>query len=239
MFTSDGNSAITLMKFDETRDFKGQKCEKSFSSPVDMSKNLGLRVVVKGNGVQSKDAICIRLSSMDPGTGFGDYVIKLDFEGWRYILLTNLDNAENPKLKFSGMTDNLYTVHKNPVDFTKIRSMRVYGAGECKGVRIRTIEAVPLIPNTLTNPSITVGEAFVTFDGVLQSGEYIEYNVGDKVALVYDNVGKSRTIGVTTKGRLRVPSGDFTAKVSGDAAHDNMPTEVCLTLGLYGNFIHN
>lgn len=239
LYSSDCSSSIPLLSFNEQVDISNQNCEKRFASPIDLSQHLGIKVSIKGNGVESNDAICIRLSSLAPVTGCGDYYVPLNFEGWRDIILTDLDNAEFSYKDFPGMDDVNYTVHRYDVDFTSIRSIRVFKSGECKGVKIKKIEAVPLIPNTLTNPTVRLGKASLVFNDVLQSGEYLEYTVGDKSATVYDYIGTSRTIKVSKKGRFRVPSGNFTATVTGTPGVTGAPSQATLTFGLYGKFIKN
>lgn len=241
MYSSGGTTSVLLMKLNDASELNSQKLETTFATPIDISKHLGIKVRVKGNGSESKDAICIRLLqvSTGSGTGVGDFIVKLNFEGWRNVVLTNLDNAEFGGLKFKGMDDPLYMVHRYPIDFSKIKSVRLYLAGECSGVRIDSIEAVSLVENALTNPVVRVGNASVTFKDVIKSGEYIEYSSGTKTALVYDSIGNSRTIYVKRKGRLRVPSGSFTVTMGGKPELSESPAAVALTVGLHGDFIHN
>lgn len=237
MFSSDGNGAIPLMTFDETKDFIGQNLEKKYTEPIDLNNYLGIRVRVKGNGKESKDAICVRLSSLSPNTGVGDFIVRLNFEGWRDVLLTNLDNAEAPDLKFEGKDDGLYPINRNYVNFSRVRSVRVFHSGECKGTRIKQIDAVPLKSNSLINPVVSVDGSSIQFLGDIQSGEYIELYPGEKNAMVYDRIGNGRSISIRRDGRLLIPSGPFKATVSGRAEYDDMPSNVTLTIGLYGQFI--
>lgn len=241
MLSSDCSSSVPLITFNENVSIGEQTHEKSFDVPLNLSKHLGLKVRIKGNGSESKDAICIRLSSASTGsgTGVGDYVVRLNFEGWRDIILSNLDNAEFTDLKFKRMEDPLYNVHRYNVDFSKINSIQLFFSEECKRVKIRSIEAVPLVNNALTNPIVRVGNTKVTFKDTIQSGEYIEYTVGDKAALVYDSIGNSRRISVSKSDGFCVPNGEFTASVFGMPKFEDAPSEVVLTFGLYGKFIHN
>jgi len=241
MYSSNGTSPVLLMKFNDALELKSQRLEKSFAAPIDISKHLGIKVRVKGNGQESKDAICIRLSQIPTGsgTGVGDYIVKLDFEGWRDVVLTSIDNAEYGGMKFKGMDDPLYNVHRYPINFSKIKSIKLFLAGECDDVRVGSIEAVPLVENALSNPIVRIGNSSVTFKDVIKSGEYIEYASGAKTALVYDSIGNSRTINVKRKGRLRVPYGAFSVIVDGDPELPETPAVVTLTIGLYGDFIFN
>ena len=238
LYSSDCFKTVRLMSSDELTEQNSQKCEKTFASPLNLKELLGLKVTLQGNGVASKDAVCIRLHSSETG-GYADYVVRLNFEGTRDILVTNTDNAEYRDLYFLGAEDNLYRTHRTDVDFSKVKFVQVFKSSNCKTATVLSIDAVPLVSNALANPVVAVNGASVTFQGTLQSGEYLEYNAGERSVVVSDSIGNARTINVKRKGRFVVPSGDFTANVSGIAEHDNMPAEVCLTFGLYGNFIHN
>ena len=111
-------------------------------------------------------------------------------------------------------------------------------SGDCSGVRVERIDAVPLISNVLKKPIITIRNTSVSFLDSIKSGEYLEYNPGDEFALVYSRNGNYRVVNVEDKN-FRVPRGKFTAQITGEAEQKNAPTEVVLTFGLYGTFIHN
>ena len=238
MYSSDFSSSVPLLRYSESSDAFGQKCEMAFSPSLDLSKHMAILVTVKGMGQDSTEAICVRLCSAG-STGYADYVIRLNFDGWRDVVLPNLDNAEYPDLKFKGMEDNLYSMHRKDVDFSRVRSVQLFKTVGCKEVYIRKIEAVPLVENALYNPAIQFGSASVTFLDTLRSGEYIEYYAGGKTALIYDRVGDSRTVKVRRRGRFRVPNGSYHTTVSGDSELKGAPSEVVLTMGLFGQFIRN
>lgn len=238
MYTSDCSSLISLLSFDKNVDISEQNRKKAFSNVLDLRNNLGIKVRIKGNGLESSDAVCIRLSSLN-SAGVADYVVRLDFDGWREVILTSLDNGEIPDQAFEGKEDDIHKVHRFFVDFSKINCVEVFKSVGSKVVRIDSIAAVPLKQNHLINPRLKLGSASITFNDTIESGEYIEYNVGDKTATVYDEIGNSRSVRVQRKGRFIVPKGSFTATVSGEPELKNAPSEVTLTFGLYGKFIHN
>lgn len=238
LYSSDGSSGINLMWFNESVDLKEQSSEKTFNTPLDLSNHLGIKVTVKGNGMESKDAICIRLRSLG-SNGYADFVVLLNFQGWREVILPNLDNAENKGLSFKGMDNNQYNVYRRDVDYTQVKYVQVFKSEGCKDARLKSIDAVPLSSNSLTEPSVHVGSANVTFMDVINSGEYVEYKAGERSAHVYDSMGNSRNIMVKRKGRFRVPNGHFTATVSGKPELNGAPSEVTLTVGVYGNYFKN
>ena len=237
LYSSNGSSAIHLMSFNENEMLPDGKIEKRFPQPINIENNLGIKVNLKGEGIESKNALCIRLLSEAPG--YADYVVRLNFDGWREIVLSNLDNAETQDLEFKGREYALYSNYYYDVDFSKIKSVQLFKAGDCKNVRLKSIEAVPIVSNSLTNPKVVLGNSSITFNGTIESGEYIEYQAGNKSALVFDRFGNSREIKVKRRGRFNVPKGFFTAKIEGEAELENAPSEVALTIGLFGSFIHN
>lgn len=238
LYSSDCTSTVPLMQFEENKSLGSQFLEKSFSTPINLTKHLGIKVSIRGNGYHSTDAICIRLRSSGI-SGYADYVVRLNFDGWRDIIVPNLDNAEYKDLKFEGMEDNLYRMHRKEVEFAAVRYINVYLSEDCGEVRIRNVEAVPLLNNSLTNPVVYTGHSQVMFLGELESGEYVEYSAGSKTAMIYDYMGNSRPIKVLRKGRFEVANGDFEMSVSGEASITDAPMGVVLTTGIFGRFITN
>jgi len=238
LFSSDSKDGIPLMAFGDTKDRSNLKAKKTFSNPIDLSNHLGLKVSVKGSGHASSDAICIRLRSAAK-SGYADYVVHLNFEDWRDIVLTDLDNGENPDLVFDCMEDNLYDMYRRNIDFKNVSSIQIFKSGDCNNVEIKKIEAVPLVSNHLCNPTVKMGSSYVIFKDILHSGEYIEYNVGDKDAVIYDKIGNHRNVSVLMHKEFIVPKGRFSACVVGEPERFYVPSEVVLTIGLYGKLIKN
>ena len=237
-FSSVSNSSsIVLLQSSNAIELKENGMTKDFSTPLDLSGHKALRVTVKGNGNDSKDAICVRLGASS-GVAYADYVIRLNFDGWREVVVPGLDNGEYPDLVFKDMSDDVSRVHQNSVDMSKVSYVKIYQTSNAKA-SVRKIESVPIVSNALTNPTIHIGRTSVTFNGTIQSGEYVEYTTGAQEALVYDNIGNNRVISVSRSGRFRIPQGRFTAKVSGTSEVEGVPSGVILTFGLYGKFIHN
>ena len=238
LYSSDCSSSISLMRFDDSSEIRGQQLLKNYSSPLDLSKHLAIRVIIQGNGPESSDALCIRLRSSST-SGYSDYIVKTNFNGWKEVVLADLDNAEYPDIVFTDMEDENYRMHRQTIDYSTVRSVQLFVSGACNGVKIKAIDAVPLITNDITNPTVQLGSAAVTFTDVLRSGEYLEYNAKQGDAIIYDSVGNSRSVNVLKKGRFSVPHGRFEASVSGILAIEKAPSQVVLTFGLSGKFIHN
>ena len=238
LYSSDESTIINLLHYDERTSLTDGVIEKRYPQPINIAENLGIKVSLHGGGKDSKDALCIRLRSAET-PGYADYVVRLNFDGWREVLLPNLDNAENKGLYFKGMEDSPFSMHYYELDYSKIQSIQVFKSGECNGVRLKSIDAVPLVQNELTNPTVKIGSSSVTFIDTIRSGEYVEYHDGAKSAVVYDSIGNERIVKVNRKGVLYVPTGPFSAYVEGTTRLKEAPSGVTLTLGLFGKFIHN
>lgn len=239
LYTTDYSSIINLMKFNENKDVMEQEVEKIYDIPLKLTGHMGINIKVKGNGLESKDALCVRLRSSGALSGYADYIVRLNFNGWRDILLPNLDNAENSDLEFKVVGDERYKMHRNDVDYSDIKYAQILNSGDCKGVKVKSIDAVPLIPNPIDNPIVKYGNASVMFEDTIQSGEYVEYKVGDQTAFLYDRKGFSRIIAVKTSKDADLHKGNFTATVTGRSKFTKSPIGVVLTLGVRGNFINN
>ncbi len=236
-YTSCSNSSIVLLQDSSLVDLKENGITKDFTTPLDLSNHKAICVTAKGNGKDSKDAICVRLGASS-AVAFADYIVRLNFDGWRRVIVSGLDNGEYPNLVFEQMSDDVSRTHQNTVDMSKVSYVKIYKTNDAV-VSIQRVEAVPIVSNSLTNPTVHIGKTSVTFNDVIKSGEYIEYTLGNQKASVFDSIGDSRIIGVSRSGRPRIPKGDFSAYVSGIPEIENAPSEVILTLGLYGKFIHN
>lgn len=237
-YTSSSNSSpIVLIQGSNAIELRAEGITKEYSSPLDLSNHKALRITVKGNGKDSKDAICVRLGASSGGA-YADYVVRLNFDGWREIVVPGLDNGDYPGLVFKGMPDDVSQTHQNTVDMSRVSYFKIYQTGNANA-SVQKVEAVPIVSNSLTRPTVHVGGASITFDDTIKSGEYVEYSVGNQAAVVYDSQGNGRTIDVSQSGRFRVPRGKFSAFVSGTPEVEDSPSEVILSLGLYGKLVKN
>ena len=238
LYTSDGSSPINLIQYRGDQVINERITDINFPNPLDLTKHKGVKVSLKGNGEDSEDSICLRFLSSN-AEGYADYIIPLSFDGWRDIVLSNIDNAEYDQTQYHAIDNDRNKVHRKMIDYSRVKALQIFLSNQCKEVEIRRIDAVPLVKNVIANPMVTVGNASVLFIGSIKSGEYIEYSVGNDEATIYDGIGNSRAIKVEINGKMKVPKGDFSATVSGSSILDKAPSSFALTLGFYGKFIHN
>ena len=231
--TSDGSDPVTLIDLDPGMPLKGQRLSAELDH-YDLSDRLALKVKVFGNG--SGDAVCIRLSGYDLiNRGVYDYVVRLDFEGWREFILAENDNGEYGDIVFPGKRDGLYEYYRETLNLKNVTKAEIFLSGDCEGVRMSPVEAVRhrLLP--LTDPAVRVGEQKIRFGCAVEATEYLEYTPG-KGALIYDRYGNTRPA-ETTAGKIILPRGEFEAELSASAAAAAVPSRATLTFGVYGDTI--
>ncbi len=239
LYSTNGKNAITLMDFDENQELKMQVLSRSLNG-VNISNNLAIKVRVYGNN--SDDMLCISLRGSDTNErGYADYVIRLDFEGWRDIIITQANSGEYISddalgSTFKDWSHNAYELFRSPVNFASLTDITVYTSGECAGVRVDTIEALQHVNQPLVNPVVKIGDTVLKIQGSINACEYLEYLPGEG-AKVYNSVGSARDVTVVEQ-TLKVPSGDFEA-VFESATSGAGPVNANLTIGVYGDFISN
>ncbi len=238
LFSAASNPSKLLMAFDVDRSLASQCCSAVFQTPINISNQLALQVSIKGNGLSSKGAICIRLRASNTN-GFADYIVRTNFNGWRDVVITEMDNGNYPDLRFSGLDEEKYKTFRHPVNFSSINSVSVFMTDGCDGVRLKEIVALPRVPNALINPSVKIGNATIIFGDKLDSGEYVEYIVGDDTATIFNSIGEERIVTIRKKGRFKVPKNTFEVSVSGNPERQSMPSQAIITIGTYGKFITN
>ena len=234
---------VTLCEFDETKTVGSQTIAKTGLS-VNMSKNMAVKVSVKGTG-KDGDAMLIKMvgdiSSGESG-GHSAYFVDLNFEGWREIILLDLDSAEydTDKYQFSGITTSgaTYATYRTVANYGKMITLDVLLDGDtASSAQIGNITAYTHTNAPIKNPTIEVGSSKITFNCEMKGGEYIEYDPVTGKAILYHNAEQT-TEEVTFSGTLTVPSGTYTAKYSAETQSD-APLRARLVLGFLGQEIGN
>jgi len=250
-YSTLGEEEMVVLALDETADIK--TLEKKHPIVVkDIADKITLKVRVYGNGSET-DAILIQLGSVyTTEEGRTDYLIPLNFTGWREFILADADNADYNSYEFSGTyhigTLNYATFRATP-SMSKVNSFTIRLSGECKGVKIDDIRACKTIDAPVKNPSVTIGDTKITFNTELHSGEFVEYypETGKAYHTYYeythDDEGAyvsdvPHVKEITTTGTLTVPAGDFSYTYDAEAL-TKAPTRARVAIGLAGKTIAN
>lgn len=233
--SSLGNNPITLLQLDENKTLNEQSSLKATLNQIDVSKNLALKVKIYGNA--SGDAVMIRLKGVRMSEDCpADFVVKLDFEGWKEFILVDADSGDYTDLKFAGDGAHIFTVHRALTEFTKLISVEVLKSGNCQGVKMSSIQMCEHTDNPITNPTLQVGDSTVTFRCTIASTEYLEYFPGSP-AVIYDRYGNAREVN-DISGSLTVAGGNFNAVFTGEGS-GNGPVRAEVTLGFTGAELTN
>ena len=231
---------ITLYDFKE---MNASPVTKSIS-PVDMTVNMAMTLRVKGTG-NDGDAILLSMvggvTSGESG-GRADYFIDLNFEGWRDVVLLDLDSAEydTQKYVFSGIGTNgmQYATYRTIANYGAINTLYIRTTGKtADNALIGELKAYTQTEAPIKNPTITVGSSTVTFNCSMKGGEYLEYDPLTGKAILYHNASETKEE-VTFTGKLSVPAGSFKAVYTAEA-ETNAPVRARVVLGFSGQEITN
>lgn len=227
-----------LLELDETQpitNFAGKRTNMSFGK---LTNTKAMKVRVFGNNSDT-DAIMISLTYTGPGLyEYTDYVIPLNFEGWKEIILVDSDCGDYGKYTFSGRNVNAvsWDMFREVPDYGKINGIDITLCGKCEGVMMDDIVAYKHTTAPMRYPSVTIGDETITFKTKLEAGQYIEYDPNTNTAKLNFNNGESKKI--SFKGSVTVPSGSFTYTYSAEALTD-APVRAQVVIGCQGKEIAN
>lgn len=157
--------------------------EKKFEPCLNLEKSQALGVWINGDG--NGELLNLRLESPEHISygARGDHFIKIDFTGWKYFELVEIESSEfsNYIWPNSGQAHNhVYNSYRNTVKFNNIDKLQIWynnlPAGKEVNCLVGTIKALPLVPVTIENPSVTIGGEKIVFPVRMESGMYIEFN---------------------------------------------------------------
>jgi len=231
--SAGGGGGVPRMALDENTDLNSQNSTAAFPGEIDLSNNRALTARVLGNN--SGDALCVKLRNESFGNyAESDYLIKLDFEGWREFVLAERDNGSLNGYGFPFDRSYMYMYHeyREEQEYDRISGIEILKSGSCDGVRISSVVAKTQESNVVKNPKVQIDGASVAFNAAIGETQYLEYMPGDRTAKLYSKDGSAIDVAVTRSGDFEIPQGDFTAAVSADSAV--MPLRATVTFGFTG-----
>ena len=238
----DCDEAKPLLKLDENEKIEFGKLY-DVSNPDNQSQK-GLGVWVHGDG--KGEVINIRLHcEKHIETGVADHFIKVDFTGWRYYSFYEFQNAEMKHSEYPMQTLD-YKVFEDVIDFNAVYrydvamdhlekvEMLVHPQGDYD-IKMKDIVILPEVQLEYKNPTITANGKSITFETVLKSGEYIEYDPETNTCVQGDKVGN---VIATPKvlGEIVLQSGDNTVSLTAEC-DSNLQKRAALTLITFGDKI--
>ncbi len=154
--------------------------ERKFEPWLDLSKNQGIGVWIKGDG--NGELLNFRIESpLHLAYGArGDHFVKIDFTGWKYFELVEIESTQFSDYTWSkGGADDLYNSYRNLVLFNKVDKLQLWynnlPAGKEVNCVVGPIKAIPMVMATIENPAVTIGGEKVVFPVRMESGMYLEF----------------------------------------------------------------
>ncbi len=156
------------------------KMEKRFDPWLDLKDNQGLGVWVKGDG--KGQLLNLRIESprhLSHGAR-GDHFVKIDFTGWRYFELVEIESSGFSNYIWPDSGFYVYDSYRNTVKFESVDKLQMWfnnlPSGDTACCVIGDVKALPLVPLSISNPSLSINDAAISFPVTMESGMYLELN---------------------------------------------------------------
>ena len=155
------------------------KMVKKFDPWLDINKNQALGVWVNGDG--NGQLLNFRIESpkqLSHGAR-GDHFVKIDFKGWKYFELVEIESSEFSNYIWPDSGFYVYDSFRHAVLFNSVDKLQLWynnlPAAKEVNCMIGTIKALPMVPIIITNPEITVDGEKIIFRVKMESGTYLEF----------------------------------------------------------------
>jgi hypothetical protein len=155
------------------------KIDLIFDPWLDLSKNQALGAWVKGDG--NGELLNLRLESPRHLThgARGDHFVKIDFTGWKYFELVEVESSEASNYIWPDSGFYVYDSYRHMLQFNSINKLQLWynnlPEGKDVSCLLGPVKALPLVPVTIENPTIQVGDKAITFPVKMESGMYLEF----------------------------------------------------------------
>jgi hypothetical protein len=157
--------------------------QKKFEPILDLKNNKALGVWVKGDG--NGQLLNLRIESphhISHGAR-GDHYIKIDFTGWKYFELVEIESSEFSNYvwpaPYSSASFYVYDSYRHEVAFDKVDKLQIWYNNLPAGKQVKTligpVKALPIVSTTIVNPSIMIGNEKIVFPVSMGSGMYLEF----------------------------------------------------------------
>jgi len=233
-WSSIGEQPVVMADFDENRPLTAQPLTYEYEETVNASGQHALQVRVKGNGKGGAICFCLESPKVSDDNQI-DYVIPLDFEGWKEFTLVATDTFLYPKNYFphwSTRDSYNFKIYRGPVDFAALSKLRIFTYGDMSNVSIGDVTLAKHTYAPMVNPTITLDNGQkITFKCTIDSTEYLEYD-GTK-AVIFDAFGNFREV-EEIEGAITVNTGDYKATLTADKSVDGAILRGKLTVGFTG-----
>jgi hypothetical protein len=155
------------------------RMEKKFEPWLNLENNKALGVWIKGDG--NGELLNLRIESpvhLSHG-GRGDHFIEIDFIGWKYFELVEIESSKFSDFIWPDSDLFVYRSYNAKVKYNTVDKLQFWynnlPAGKDVNCLIGTVKSLPMVSNTIENPSVTIGNETIVFPVKMESGMYIEF----------------------------------------------------------------
>ena len=151
------------------------KCEKTFDFSQNLSTHQALGLWVYGDG--QGEVLNVQLKSPSHlVSGIGDHYMVVDFTGWRYFELIELEGERHAD--FQWPYGDIYSIYRTAVRLDSVETLGLWynslPPGKAATCYLSPIKALPLVSSKLVNPTVSIGGQAITFPVEIPSGHYLE-----------------------------------------------------------------
>ncbi|MEA4916094.1 carbohydrate binding domain-containing protein [Proteiniphilum sp.] len=153
--------------------------EKTFTPGLDLSNHQALGVWIKGDGNGQLLNLSLRSPIHTSHGAHGDHFIKIDFTGWKYFELVEIESSEISNYLWPDDSHfYVYDSYRHTIQFENIDRIQFWynNLPHKKSVNctIGTVKALPTVPVTIENPEITVNGEKLVIPVKMESGMFLE-----------------------------------------------------------------
>ncbi|MBN2452614.1 MAG: hypothetical protein JXR77_19680 [Lentisphaeria bacterium] len=200
---------------------------KGFDPCLDLRQAQALGLWVHGDA--GGEWLNLQLRSRGNYNTYSDSYIPVDFHGWRYVELVEPESDRYDILSWP-YARAVYKLHRHGTEYDSVRALHLWlngiaedGAAE---VLLSPIRALPIVPNRLRDPALTINGRTVVFPVTLESGWRVEIN--GNTGTVFTREGHTRETFPLTTPLPPLGPGPNTVSFACDSEHPRPRARITL-----------
>jgi hypothetical protein len=151
--------------------------QKTFDPLIDLSGNKAIGLWIKGDGSGSLLNINLEAPEHISKTR-GDHYINVDFKGWKYFELVEIESSEFSDYLWPDTYTYIYLSYNGRLQFRNIGSLNLWynnlPAGKEVNCLIGPVKALPIVSLHIKDPVLKIGDKEIVFPVEMESGMYLE-----------------------------------------------------------------
>lgn len=189
LYSASGYESDGIVITDQTALKSGESKSVEFSSPINVTNNRALGVMIKGDGGGGILTIALR-NLKDNNAKWQNYYVKNDFVGYKYFVKVENQTGEMkeiPLRKVSNKTyndlQNFYGYYFGVLDYSSVEGVEVSYQGEGQ-VELKPIKLLPVKKPEVNGLTIIIGDKKVEINKSLKGGETLEIESDGKARII-------------------------------------------------------